>query len=111
VTLRFLTLFLLCSLVGGCATHVVEVDIINNRAEPIRNVEVTFGGGSYGRSSIAGGAAHHNRIKIFSTAPIQVQFDDATGKHVTTSGPQLTKNAVGSVTLTIDASGAHWTNR
>ena len=89
----------------------VEVDIVNNRAEPIRNVEVTFGGGSYGRSSIAAGASHHNRIKIFGTAPIQVQFDDATGKHVTTSGPQLTKNAEGAVTLNIDASGTRWTNR
>src|SRR4051794_19719479 len=106
-----LSLLLLCGILSGCTSHVVEIDIINRTDAPIKNVEVTFGGGSYGRSSIAAGGANHNRIKVFSTAAIQLQFDDASGKHVTTIGPQLGKNAEGAVTVTIDAAGAHWTNQ
>ena len=93
---------------SGCAAHVVEVDIVNHRDEPIKNIEVTFGGGSYGRSSMAAGATNHNRIKVFSTAPLQVQFDDASGRHFTYSGPQFGKNADGFVILTIDNAGATW---
>ena len=104
---RFLPLFL-CLALSGCTAHVVEVDIVNHRDSAIRNLEVTFGGGSYGRSSIAAGATNHNRIKIFSTAPLQVQFDDVSGKHFSYSGPQFGKNADGSVTLTIDDSNATW---
>jgi hypothetical protein len=93
---------------SGCAAHVVEVDIANHRDSPIRNIEVTFGGGTYGRSSIAAGATHHNRIKIFSTAPLQVQFDDEAGKHFSYVGPKFSKNADGAITLTIDSTGARW---
>jgi hypothetical protein len=103
-----LALLFLCGLLSACGTHVVEVDINNHLDSPIRNVEVTFGGGTYGRSSIAAGASHHNRIKIFNLAPIQVQFDDATGHHITISGPPLSKNAEGTITLTIDRTGAKW---
>ena len=87
------------------------MDISNHLAAPIRNIEVTFGGGTYGRSSIAPGTTHHNRIKVFNSAPIQVQFDDPSGKHVTTVGPQMGKNAEGLIMLTIDASGASWTGQ
>lgn len=86
----------------------VEVDIDNHSRAPIKNIEVTFGGGTYGRSSVAAGSMHHNRIKVFSAAPIQVQYDDVTGAHHTSVGPQLTKNADGSLTLTVDDSGARW---
>ena len=112
VTLRSLLTFLaLCLLLAGCAAHVVEVDIVNHTNQAIRNVEVTFGGGTYGKSSIPAQTTNHNRIKIFSLAPIQVQFDDATGKHVSTTGPSLAKNAEGTLTLTIDAAGQSWSGR
>ncbi len=104
----FLASLTVSLLLLGCTAHVVEVDIVNQRPEAIRNIEVSFGGGTYGKSSIAAGATNHNRIKVFSLAPIQVQFDDANGKHVTTDGPKLAKNAEGSVTLTIDANGQQW---
>ena len=108
MTLRFLLLLLVCAALSGCAAHVVEVDIINQTDKPLRNIEVYFGGGSYGRSSISAGGTNHNRIKVFNLAPIQVQFDDASGKHVTANGPQLGKNAEGTVTLTVDAYGLTW---
>ena len=105
-----LFLLLISSILSGCTSHVVEVDINNHLAAPVRNIEVSFGGGTYGRSSIAASGTHHNRIKIFSLAPIQVQFDDPAGKHITTVGPQLAKNAEGTLSLTIDDSGAHWSS-
>jgi uncharacterized lipoprotein YajG len=104
-------LLALCCLLSGCAAHVVEVDIVNKRPQPIRNIEVTFGGGTYGKSSIAAGTSNHNRIKIFSLAPIQVQFDDIAGKHFTSYGPQLAKNAEGTLTLTIETTGEKWSGQ
>lgn len=95
-------------LLGCLAAHVVEVDIVNRTEQPIRNVEVTFGGGTYGKSSIPAQSTNHNRIKIFSLAPIQVQFDGPNGKHMTSTGPSLAKNSEGTLTLTIDASGEKW---
>lgn len=111
MTRSLLYLLALCCLLAGCAAHVVEVDIANRTDKPIRNIEVTFGGGTYGKSSIPAGTINHNRIKVFSTAPIQVQFDDASGKHITTNGPQLGKNYEGAVTLTIGAAGNSWSGR
>ena len=103
-----LTLFASSLLLSGCTANVVEVDIVNRQPQAIHNIEVSFGGGTYGKSSIAAGATNHNRIKIFSLAPIQVQFDDAAGKHVTTDGPKLAKNAGGTVTLTIEPTSQTW---
>jgi len=97
-----------CLVISGCAAHVVEIDITNHLGAPLRNIEVTFGGGTYGRSSIAAGATHQNRVKIFNPAPIQLQFDGPDGKHQTLLGPVLSKDAEGRVTITIDAVGAVW---
>lgn len=110
--IRFsLAILLLCFFLAGCAAHVVEVDISNRTDRPLRNIEVTFGGGTYGKSSIAAGDTNHNRIKVFSVAPIQVQFDDASGKHVTSNGPQLGKNYEGSLTLTIGPATNTWSGQ
>jgi hypothetical protein len=106
-----LFIFPLVFLLAGCATHVEQVNIVNHSGGLVTNVEVTFGGGSYGRSSIAAESSHQNRIKVFNTGPIQLQFDDANGKHVTSIGPTLNKNSEGSVTVTLDAGGAHWSNQ
>jgi uncharacterized lipoprotein YajG len=106
-----LALLSLSILLTGCRAHVIEVEIVNHTDQPIRNVEVTFGGGTYGKSSIPAQSTNHNRIKIFSLAPIQVQFDDATGKHITTDGPKLAKNSEGTLTLTINASGEKWSGQ
>ena len=66
-----ISLVILSAVLSGCAARVVEVDVNNQTFGPLKNIEVTFGGGTYGRSAIPAGASHHNRIKIFSSAPIR----------------------------------------
>jgi hypothetical protein len=104
LTLIILAVF--CLSLTGCGSRVITVIIKNESDAPIRNVEVTYNGGSYGVSSI--GSAHQNRIKPFGRSTLQIEYLDATGKKKTEIGPRLEKNDTGTVQLTIGRGAAHW---
>ncbi|MCU1284821.1 MAG: hypothetical protein JWO13_1171 [Acidobacteriales bacterium] len=101
--------FLCCLLLAGCTSRVIVVRINNASAAPIRNIEVTFNGGSYGVSSLAPGKTHQNHIKPFGTSTLEVAYDDASGKRKTQAGPRIAKNDAGTTEVTITNTGAQWT--
>jgi hypothetical protein len=99
----------LCLALCGCASRVITVVINNQSDSPIRNIEVTYNGGSYGVSSIAAGAAHKNQIKPFGASTLQIDYLDASGKKKTQAGPRVAKNDSGTVQITISNSDFKWT--
>jgi hypothetical protein len=104
-----LLLFLLCLAFSGCTSRVITVSIHNASDAPIRNVEVSFNGGSYGVSSIAPGKTHLNHIKPFGPSTLNVEYLDATGNKKTQIGPRVAKNDTGTVQINIDNNGFKWT--
>jgi hypothetical protein len=99
----------LCLALSGCASRVITVVIDNKSDAPIRNVEVTYNGGSYGVSSIAPGAVHKNRIKPFGPSTLQIDYVDASGKKKTQAGPRVAKNDSGTVQIAITNNDFKWT--
>jgi hypothetical protein len=98
----------LCLALSGCASRVITVVIDNKSDAPIRNIEVTYNGGSYGVSSIAAGAVHKNQIKPFGPSTLQIDYLDASGKKKTQAGPRVAKNDSGTVQVTITNSDFRW---
>jgi hypothetical protein len=107
-TLTLMTFALLCLLLIGCGSRVITVKITNQSDGPIRNVEVSYNGGSYGVSSIAPGSTHQNRIKPFGPSTLQIEYLDSTGKKKTEIGPRLEKNDTGNIQLTVGSGKAQW---
>jgi hypothetical protein len=99
----------LCLALSGCASRVITVVIRNQSDAPIRNVEVTYNGGSYGVSSIAAGAESQNHIKPFGPSTLQIDYVDASGKKKTQAGPRVAKNDSGTVQVTITNNDFKWT--
>jgi hypothetical protein len=100
---------LLCLALSGCTSRVITVKITNGGDAPIRNIEVTYNGGSYGVSSITPGGVHQNRIKPFGASTLQVDYVDASGKKKTQAGPRLAKNDTGTVQININNNDFKWT--
>jgi hypothetical protein len=99
----------LCLALCGCASRVITIVINNKSDDAIRNVEVTYNGGSYGVSSIAPGAVHQNHIKPFGPSTLQIDYVDASGKKKSQAGPRVAKNDSGTVQITIDNNDFKWT--
>jgi hypothetical protein len=99
----------LCFALCGCASRVITVVINNNSDAPIRNVEVTYNGGSYGISSVSAGAVNQRHIKPFGPSTLQVDYLDASGQKKTHAGPHVVKNDSGIVQITITNNDFKWT--
>jgi len=106
---NILLVFLLCAAgISACTSRVITVSIHNASDAPIRNVEVSFNGGSYGVSSIAPGKTHQNHIKPFGPSTLNIEYLDANGNKKTQAGPRINKNDTGTIQITIDNNGAGW---
>lgn len=102
-------LLMACLWLSGCLTsRVINVTVANQSSGAIRNIEVTYPGGSYGISGLNHQARHAYRIKPFYDGEIQISWQDADGKVRKATGPKLHKDDQGRLVILLDELGAHF---
>lgn len=108
-----LFLFLLLAMVGasGCRSRVINVTIENRSGAELRNVEVQYPGGSYGRSAIPAGSTYSYRIKVLRSGALLFSYTDAAGKTVTTTGPAVTPQLEGDLVIDVASGGVAFAPR
>jgi hypothetical protein len=74
----------------------------NDSGGNIRNLEVQYPGGSFGKSVLPQSASYSYRVKILRGGAIVVAFDDPDGKTHRSTGPTYASEADGNLTATID---------
>ena len=104
-----LLVIVLSALLAGCYSRVVAVNIMNQSATHIRNVEVIYAGGSYGIARLDGGKSHQYRIKPLAAGEMRVRYLDAAGKQQDHKGPRITLNDQGTIDIFINDVGFKWT--
>jgi hypothetical protein len=99
-----LVLLLFPVLLGGCRSAFVSATITNHSGSPVSLIEVDYPSASFGVGSLAPQATFSYRFKIQGSGPIRIQFNDASGKAHTASGPNLAEGDQGSLGISIDES-------
>ena len=96
-------------LLSGCRSPFVAATIANNSGSNITLIEVDYPSASFGVGSLASGAQYHYRFKIQGSAPIKIQFTDASGRTHSTSGPELSEGEQGSIAIVVgSANDVSW---
>jgi hypothetical protein len=102
-------LLLLCALLAGCRSRVVDVTIVN-QGPTVHVMEFDYPSASFGTNVLATGANYHYRFKIQGPGPLSLQYEDGSGKTHTAQGPKVDLGDQGSLLVNIDAHGAvTWT--
>jgi hypothetical protein len=94
--------FLFSLLPSGCRSAFVSATITNKSPEAIKLLEVDYPSASFGVGSIAPGAQFHYRFKIQGSGQVKLQFNDASGKTHTATGPDLQEGEQGTLQIDID---------
>jgi hypothetical protein len=95
-------LFLLLFATLGCRSHGVSVTVNNDSGGNVRNLEVQYPGGSFGKSVLPHSGSYSYRVKILREGAIMIAFDGPDGKTHRSTGPTYSSNADGNLTATID---------
>jgi hypothetical protein len=95
-----LPLFLLY-LLAGCRSHVIVVTVTNHSGAEMRNLEVNYPGGSFGKESLASGESCTYRIKTLRSGEFTIAFEDAGGHAHAKKGPKLNGNQEGSLNVDV----------
>lgn len=84
----------------------VATTIINHQSTPVRLLEFDYPFASFGSDSLAAGGEFHHSFAIEGAGPLTLHFMDAAGKNHTVKGPSVQGGDIGSLSVTIDGSGA-----
>lgn len=95
-----LPIFLFC-LLAGCRSHVIVVMVTNHSGTELRNLEINYPGGSFGKESLADGESYTYRIKTLRAGDFTIAFEDLSGHARAKKGPKLNGNQEGSLNVDI----------
>ncbi|HEX5282935.1 MAG TPA: hypothetical protein VFW30_02360 [Bryocella sp.] len=93
---------------GGCKSPYVNTTIQNDTGAAVTLVEVDYPSASFGRDSLAAGAAYPYRFKIIGSGATKVSWTDAQHKQHTGNGPDLHEGQHGFLTITLTPTSAQW---
>ncbi len=94
---------------AGCRSRGINVTIVNTGHSRLRNLELDYPGGSFGRPSLPPNAPYRYRIKITKNGKLKLLFEEAEGKAHSENGPEVHAGDDGAITLTIDENEKpHW---
>ena len=91
--------------IAGCRSPWVQTTIENQQDAPVKVVEVTYPGGTFGVQSIAAHASFRYRFHILSNDAISVDFSDAKGHIRREKGPTLRQGESGTLRIVIAPDG------
>jgi hypothetical protein len=91
-------------LVSGCRSHGVIVTVRNHSGAEVRNLEVQYPGGSFGRSLLKNDESYTYRVKVLRPGTVTVAFEDPRGNIHRSTGPDYPANADGTLAVSIDES-------
>ena len=74
----------------------------NESGTEIRNLEVQYPGGSFGKSALPKNGSYSYRVKVLRDGGILVAFEDVDGQAHQSTGPTYASNADGTLTVTIN---------
>ncbi len=101
-TLIFTALLIFFTLLpAGCRSAYIASTITNNSGSPVLLIEVDYPSASFGVGSLAAGSQFPYRFKVQGSGEIKIQFNDATGKQHTATGPTLNEGQQGALTIAI----------
>ena len=106
--LRCLLAALTLTVLTGCHSHYVSIDIHNTTPTPITLVEVDYPTASFGVDTLAADATYHYRFKILGDGPTKILWTDAAQQQHTVAGPSLTEGQEGTLTASITPTSATW---
>lgn len=89
----------------GCHSPWVQSTVVNQQDAPVRLVEVSYPGGTFGVQAIAAHASYHYRFRILTNGPLSVDFVDSAGRSHTATGPELQPGQEGSLQIDIGTGG------
>lgn len=98
-------------LVAGCKSPYVNATVNNETGAGVTLIEVDYPSASFGRESLAGGAAYSYRFKVLGSGGTKVSWTDAQRKQHTSTGPDLHEGQQGQLGITLTATGAQWDAR
>ncbi|HWR37152.1 MAG TPA: hypothetical protein VN622_14915 [Clostridia bacterium] len=79
------------------------VTVSNNSGAPLRNLELTFKGGSFGRSLLGKDESHRHWIQTGAPCHVFMSFEDSTGRQVPGKELDLGEKCPPELALDIDA--------
>lgn len=74
---------------------------ITNQGATIHTLEVDYPSQSFGTETLGTNQVFHYRFKVQGSGPVKMQFQDATGKMRSSTGPSLAEGAEGTIAVTI----------
>jgi hypothetical protein len=67
----------------------MQTTIVNQQDAPVKLVQVSYPGGTFGVQTIAAHGSYHYRFRILGTGQMSIDFTDASGHDHTVKGPAL----------------------
>ena len=93
---------------SGCKSPYVSATVQNETGATVTLVEVDYPSASFGRESLAAGAAYPYRFKVLGSGTTKASWMDAQHKQHTSTGPELHEGQHGSLAITLTSTGAQW---
>lgn len=95
-----------CLNLSGCRSAFVQATIANHTGSSVRLVELDYPSASFGTQQIASDATFKYRFKIQDSGPVTISFTGPDNKVHTSTGPTLTQDQQGSLTVTLESNGS-----
>jgi hypothetical protein len=95
-------------LLAGCKSPYVNATVRNRTGAAVTLIEVDYPSASFGRESLAAGAAFPYRFKVLGSGAMKVSWTDAAHKDHSGAGPSLHEGQRGQMTITLTPTGAEW---
>jgi len=87
---------------AGCHSPWVQTTVVNQQDAPVKLVQVSYPGGTFGVQTIAAHSNYHYHFRILGTGQMSIDFTDATGQDHTVKGPELQPGQEGRLEIDID---------
>lgn len=87
---------------GGCHSPWVQTTVVNHQDAPVKLVQVSYPGGTFGVQAIAARGNYHYRFRILGTGQTSIDFTDAAGHDHTIKGPELQPGQEGQLEIDIE---------
>lgn len=97
--------------VTGCRSPYVSATVKNDTGAVVTLIEVDYPSASFGRDSLAVGAAYAYRFKIIGSGATKVSWTDAQRKQHTSAGPDLHEGQHGQLIITLTPTSAQWSQQ
>ena len=97
--LKVFAAFLLLLAAAGCRSRVIHVRLVNTSSQPVHTIIVDYPRATFGKDSLAPGAAFNYVIKPTDNGALKIQFADAQGASHTYTGPVVEKGQEGDIEI------------